>query len=934
MALGNLSIKVTADIGNFTSGMDAAAVAARQGMGTSAGSVDDFRQHLMRASDDLAMASRSMGANMQAANDAIVFSSAQAADAVQSVSKSIDAVDTRSMQEKVAFAVGTGVGVGAAAGKTAIDSFISYLETKLVIAGLVILTGITAGVFTVVYLASKAIGAIGAMMDGSFYKSENIDGLMATNAQLLELQKNLRISSIEAGALNEAMKRLNVDKADYKSVYQAATVAIRTNGEELDRLGVKYTDQNGKLLENRQFLENVKAELDKYTEGWDRNAAAVAMGVGSYDKIVDVLRITDTELQTSKSRMDEYQLGITAGSQTMVAEYQQAMRDFDAENRMASEGFKRVFADAVMPLYIDMMNMFKEGWPSIVRVTRIGVSSVMAIFYIMADGIYVVTESIVASFSAIGSGLSALVAASVLAMDGDFASAKNALATGWEDAAKRIKLAGNNIVEQVLKNDRAIEMATGNDGRNASLASSKLADPVTGKAFVAKPKEEKAAGAGANPNDDPAKKFLQGEIAAQEAFIAAEKTQLSTREQYLQYYYAQEYTTAADFYGTKNKLIQDALKSQLEAYDKESAAAVIYMAQADTLTKKQDARNILADIAKKRAATEIESNKKLTDSVLEQDAIYRQFNLTTAQVARTAVLNNAQAQFQIELLGKGTLEVQKLTEARKIDLALEQRIYDMRLKGIPEVDIAAATAQATMQKNAAMGMVEDSYNRQRTAIFGATEAMRKYADSTGNQAAQVEGAMTNAFKSAEDAFVNFAKTGKLNFRGLADSIISDIIRVQARAAIQSAMGGSGGLGSIIGSLFGGGTSGNNPSAFVSGGSFTDSIGSFFSGLAFADGGSPPVGMASMVGERGPEMFVPSQSGTIIPNHKLGGGGENITIINQTTGRIDNVVSQSISPGERQLIIQETREAVAADHYDPNSRVSRAMKNNYSAARVR
>jgi len=41
---------------------------------------------------------------------------------------------------------------------------------------------------------------------------------------------------------------------------------------------------------------------------------------------------------------------------------------------------------------------------------------------------------------------------------------------------------------------------------------------------------------------------------------------------------------------------------------------------------------------------------------------------------------------------------------------------------------------------------------------------------------------------------------------------------------------------------------------------------------FANGGSPPVGRASIVGERGPELFVPSTAGTIIPNHKLGGGG--------------------------------------------------------------
>ena len=52
--------------------------------------------------------------------------------------------------------------------------------------------------------------------------------------------------------------------------------------------------------------------------------------------------------------------------------------------------------------------------------------------------------------------------------------------------------------------------------------------------------------------------------------------------------------------------------------------------------------------------------------------------------------------------------------------------------------------------------------------------------------------------------------------------------------------------------------------------FKDILGSMMGG-AFADGGRPPVGKMSLVGERGPELFVPGSSGTIIPNHELGGG---------------------------------------------------------------
>jgi len=54
---------------------------------------------------------------------------------------------------------------------------------------------------------------------------------------------------------------------------------------------------------------------------------------------------------------------------------------------------------------------------------------------------------------------------------------------------------------------------------------------------------------------------------------------------------------------------------------------------------------------------------------------------------------------------------------------------------------------------------------------------------------------------------------------------------------------------------------------------------FGSFLGFANGGRPPVGKPSIVGERGPEIFVPRSAGTIIPNHKIGGSGGIVNNIN-------------------------------------------------------
>lgn len=62
------------------------------------------------------------------------------------------------------------------------------------------------------------------------------------------------------------------------------------------------------------------------------------------------------------------------------------------------------------------------------------------------------------------------------------------------------------------------------------------------------------------------------------------------------------------------------------------------------------------------------------------------------------------------------------------------------------------------------------------------------------------------------------------------------------------------------------------------------LGKIFGGL-FANGGQPPVNKISVVGERGPELFVPRTAGTVIPNSNIGGSNitNNISISVDATG---------------------------------------------------
>ena len=117
-------------------------------------------------------------------------------------------------------------------------------------------------------------------------------------------------------------------------------------------------------------------------------------------------------------------------------------------------------------------------------------------------------------------------------------------------------------------------------------------------------------------------------------------------------------------------------------------------------------------------------------------------------------------------------------------------------------------------------------------------------------------------KKFEDQIVNTLKTGKAQFKDFADFVVEQLIRIAVQQFITSLFSGGSGNGGIFANLFGGG--GNKK--FV----------------GFEKGGTVSSGRPYMVGEKGAELFVPSRTGTIVPNNQLGmaGGGVPVNITYQ------------------------------------------------------
>lgn len=274
---------------------------------------------------------------------------------------------------------------------------------------------------------------------------------------------------------------------------------------------------------------------------------------------------------------------------------------------------------------------------------------------------------------------------------------------------------------------------------------------------------------------------------------------------------------------------------------------------------------------------------------------------------------------------KNDLATYGLSDEERKKLSATNQIkekYDNQLKKLafdneknPSANYDAQVNQIKSFKKAALKEYDDFYNKRRKQeedwSIGASRAWNNYVESVRNVSAQTENLFSSGIKGMEDALVNFVMTGKSSFADLAQSIIAQLIRIQIQQTMTSIFGGSsgGGFGGILSAAAGGLAQGYGSFATMNAG-VASSTGLSITELAgaFADGGEPPVNKPSLVGERGPEIFVPKQAGTVIPNHELGGQKVEVTYaptihIDSRTDRaeVQALVSKAVKNGNAQLV---------------------------------
>ena len=204
---------------------------------------------------------------------------------------------------------------------------------------------------------------------------------------------------------------------------------------------------------------------------------------------------------------------------------------------------------------------------------------------------------------------------------------------------------------------------------------------------------------------------------------------------------------------------------------------------------------------------------------------------------------------------------------------------------------------ALMQKNKeASEVATESSNARKTALSGEKAQAEALTGVYANFAKGFEDAMNkqkDMFKEVQDigastfgklktTLTDFVMTGKLSFKDLGTFVVRSFVEMLIGDAIKmafaksSAMFKAKAIKDAMVSLYQGAmkTFGQIPfplnivavaGALAFGGSLINKM------KGFEKGGRPPVGQPSIVGEKGAELFVPDQAGTIVPNDKLGMG---------------------------------------------------------------
>lgn len=292
-----------------------------------------------------------------------------------------------------------------------------------------------------------------------------------------------------------------------------------------------------------------------------------------------------------------------------------------------------------------------------------------------------------------------------------------------------------------------------------------------------------------------------------------------------------------NYYNTVKNLNEQLAKAKLDAAGKESEAVNKIIAELERLDK-----------------VYLANGQVIRDLIVEQENLTRARQQELFVISQQQQAEDALQKIQREIADVTLTDIEKKYQdiRRAADDSAKAAIRaEEARRGAPlstaEVDeyyrVARSGVDQLIAKQRELNEVNRSWNT------GWKNAINEYVEDATNGARAAENIFKKTTQGMEDAIMEFAKTGKFEFKSFINSIIQEMLRSQVRQLIArtfGAFGGGGGGRSFLGSL-----------------------------LGFADGGIIPTNRPVLVGEAGPEILTGAGGRTVIPNNQIGGGSTSV-----------------------------------------------------------
>lgn len=345
-----------------------------------------------------------------------------------------------------------------------------------------------------------------------------------------------------------------------------------------------------------------------------------------------------------------------------------------------------------------------------------------------------------------------------------------------------------------------------------------------------------------------------------EAQAAAKKLALLEQETTkVKAFYAEQLDAIKAMSGRKGNTESQNLKiaNQLSSVQAEQVKVLADLeTKKDSIAAKESGRLAKQESDFKTYVASLKSNLDELAAQGDQQAALVSMTSKEAEIYNERLALRKNYEQQVRELNKmkdeGTLDAVKYEER----LAVEKEYLDKSYE-----QVKANADKKTEAESNWMGGISTGYSR--------------WIEDASNAATQVSDAIGRSMDQATDALANFVLTGKMDFKSLAVSILSDLAKVAVKIAFvnalkagASAFGGAGYTGAF--GFANGGAFDSGVQKFAKGGAFTNSV--YNKPTPFAMGGAFGGGMGVM-GEAGPEAIMPLTRG---PDGSLGvrsiGGG--------------------------------------------------------------